>query len=616
MTTMTINERKSRMEQFALKVKRHWDFKIQTTTFSIDLDRTNKKAKFANYFVGTKDTENLSLVEYNNDQFLFSLYISAQIDSDGWKQKRGITNNKYINYVYLDKSKQTLFLFILDFNNDFVLNGESINEISLLKDAFSKYERHYLKENGIKPYFLDRWEEYGNQFNQYENPYIKVIWIMNKDSDLNIPKISDKIVDEVWTVSSIFKNMLFKRYDDYQSNNTFTITNDNFVNQYKYIDINSGENSKGTFRNAKRILILPVCLLDIVNWVDSVKKNYRTIDSLFSLNVRDRKKSQNKIATSMEHTIKNEPENFFIYNNGITAIVDEIVESASNNVHRIDLSNIKIINGQQTINTVFNLSQSETLNDKLKKAYVLMRAYQINPSIDKHLKEEIFNEISSATNSQNAIKAKDLMSTLSFNVPLHEKLLEYGINYHFKDGESDFKAQLKALPKTTLQELVKMHFISKTLQIWKRNSFGNVFDYLIGHGSQMSNLELVNYATDFKRMDHNQLANELADIASIQMLFKNKSAKEKLGREAQALDLIILLALMYKKQYGEVNSFDVNKYVDMVARSEFKNIDRNNLYKGKQYLVSLMKMSFELYGLSELSEYKQICEYGKSELNE
>ncbi len=162
-------------------------------------------------------------------------------------------------------------------------------------------------------------------------------------------------------------------------------------------------------------------------------------DRLFDKNVRYSLVSdKNGVESAIHDTLNSEPENFWFYNNGITILADSIDcrDSESINIRVDDNHSFSVINGAQTITACTDYlfasanatndktdtnskenTKSETPEDKLKKAYVLLRLIKVNHE-DLNEKNKYENKISISLNRQKPIDAEDLAynSELVFDI--------------------------------------------------------------------------------------------------------------------------------------------------------------------------------------------------------
>lgn len=145
-------------------------------------------------------------------------------------------------------------------------------------------------------------------------------------------------------------------------------------------------------------------------------------DSLLEKNIR-RYLGKNTVNLQIIETLKdqNKNQNFFFYNNGITLICNKFSYNALQHDNWIvKLDNLQIINGGQTCKSIFNTLEENPELD-YSNVYVLTRIYEVNDN------ENIVQDITFATNSQNPVDLKDLLSNdeMQKNLELAAKELGY-----------------------------------------------------------------------------------------------------------------------------------------------------------------------------------------------
>lgn len=119
--------------------------------------------------------------------------------------------------------------------------------------------------------------------------------------------------------------------------------------------------------------------------------------TLFQKNVRQSLGLNNRVNKGIKTTIFHNSKDFFFYHNGITAICNNIVLTESGT---LEVQGISVVNGCQSLNTILSCSEKiKTLDD----AYIMFRFYEI-PQRDRA------DKISVSTNSQSAVKPRDLRS--------------------------------------------------------------------------------------------------------------------------------------------------------------------------------------------------------------
>lgn len=119
--------------------------------------------------------------------------------------------------------------------------------------------------------------------------------------------------------------------------------------------------------------------------------------TLFQKNVRQSLGSSNTVNKGIRSTILGDKRaDFFFFHNGVTALCNKMSLEGDT----LSLHGLSVVNGCQSLNTI--LSCSETVK-KHDDAYILFRFYEIPQRIRA-------DKISIFTNSQSAVKARDLRS--------------------------------------------------------------------------------------------------------------------------------------------------------------------------------------------------------------
>lgn len=118
--------------------------------------------------------------------------------------------------------------------------------------------------------------------------------------------------------------------------------------------------------------------------------------SLFRKNVRQSLGTSNRVNKGIAKTLKNNAKDFFLLHNGITAICSKITLEGNT----LSTKELNIVNGCQSLSTIYSCSESVK---NANGGYIMFRFYEIdNP--------EKADNISISTNSQSAVKARDLRS--------------------------------------------------------------------------------------------------------------------------------------------------------------------------------------------------------------
>jgi AIPR protein len=122
---------------------------------------------------------------------------------------------------------------------------------------------------------------------------------------------------------------------------------------------------------------------------------------LFRKNVRQFLGANNKVNQGLRNTLKGDRvRDFFFYHNGITALCKEF--TLSDDRSQLSMKDLSVVNGCQSLATIYSCSERiKTLPED--EAFVLFRFYEIP-------QRELADRISTFTNSQSAVKPRDLRS--------------------------------------------------------------------------------------------------------------------------------------------------------------------------------------------------------------
>lgn len=170
--------------------------------------------------------------------------------------------------------------------------------------------------------------------------------------------------------------------------------------------------------------------------------------TLFRKNVRQSLGSSNKVNKGIAKTIRNNADEFFFLHNGITAICSSM--SLHENI--LSVKELNVVNGCQSLSTIYNCSESaKTASD----AFIMFRFYEISDT-------ERGDDISTSTNSQSAVKARDLRSNDKYVLSMKKAYEQM-----FPDGYFITKRGEKADPaKYNTNHIVDLTLLGKWLIAW------------------------------------------------------------------------------------------------------------------------------------------------------
>lgn len=120
--------------------------------------------------------------------------------------------------------------------------------------------------------------------------------------------------------------------------------------------------------------------------------------SLFQKNVRQSLGFNNRVNKGIKETIYKNPCDFYFYHNGVTALCSKM--DFDQKTRKLSFTGLSVVNGCQSLTTMLSCSEQIKNSDD---SYVMFRFYEIE-------RRERAEEISINTNSQSAVKPRDLRS--------------------------------------------------------------------------------------------------------------------------------------------------------------------------------------------------------------
>lgn len=217
--------------------------------------------------------------------------------------------------------------------------------------------------------------------------------------------------------------------------------------------------------------------------------------SLFRKNVRQSLGSSNKVNKGIARTIKNNVGDFFFLHNGITAICSQM--SVHNRI--LSVKELNVVNGCQSLSTIFSCSE---LAKKADNAYILFRFYEISDA-------ERADSISISTNSQSAVKARDLRSNDKAVLAMKKAYEQFYPDGYFvtKRGEKVDSVKYNTAHVVNLtdlgKQLIAWHSQRPNLSYGETKIFDKYFDQLFRREYAPENIQALNvlFSTLYAKWD-------------------------------------------------------------------------------------------------------------------
>jgi hypothetical protein len=224
------------------------------------------------------------------------------------------------------------------------------------------------------------------------------------------------------------------------------------------------------------VLAGAVKLTDLYDFLKSYKsKANGDLDKIYDKNIRKFLGNRGKINQAMGKTLLEHPENFGLYNNGITIIVRNW-NKAQNDDNVYVLHDPNIVNGCQTVTTIWDVLNaqdnsggtgegSKQWREKFNRAIVIVKIAKVFED------DELIENITRYTNSQNAIKDKDFIA------------LNSDFSKFKKDLADKHKVFLEIHRGSWALQLALQAKKPNTKPFFIKESWANVFDLIKVYGA-------------------------------------------------------------------------------------------------------------------------------------
>lgn len=248
---------------------------------------------------------------------------------------------------------------------------------------------------------------------------------------------------------------LITRYDEALNRNRPYINYEFSVESGKYMEMQIG---------ATRAVIAAISLRECIN-IPGIKEG-----TLFRKNVRQSLGTGNKVNKGIARTLRKNPEEFFFLHNGITAICSSI----KINDGIMSVRELNVVNGCQSLNTIFSCSESVR---NATDAYVMFRFYEISDT-------DRGDAISTSTNSQSTVKARDLRSNDKYVLTMKKAYEQRYTDGYFitKRGETADEVRYNTTHIVDLsllgKQLIAWHSQRPTISYSESKIFDKYFDQL------------------------------------------------------------------------------------------------------------------------------------------
>lgn len=351
---------------------------------------------------------------YTNDGQRFVAWYLRNIHGLDVDEAKGCitdgANDKQIDAVHIDNQNQIIYIIQGKFYSKDIVDSEPVREVLSSWIQIKNLEKlqesaNYKLKQKINEIAVALEEDYSIQF---ELITTSMLTVSAQEDALKFSSLMADDEDLSANLTIVDNETLKTKYDE-----TLNITSKYINHEFNLED---GKYMELTL-NGNKAVIVAIALKDCVD-IPGIRDG-----RLFRKNVRQSLGNTNKVNKGIAQTIKKDAGDFFFCHNGITAICSKI--DIKDNVLKV--KDLNVVNGCQSLTTINSCGEAA----RKCSGYVLFKFYEL-------LSNEKADKISNSTNSQSAVKARDLRSNDKSILSIKKNYEQTYTNGYFitKRGES------------------------------------------------------------------------------------------------------------------------------------------------------------------------------------
>lgn len=386
-----------------------------------------------------------------------------------------------------DKLDRSLSLFIADFSGSLELKTYTNSMIDTARNKVLNY-LDFVYSN----YIIDNCEESSQGYqlatdilekDKFINK-IKIIILTDtilskKVKDIQFDEINSKKVDlNIWDISRIYNlvSASFERED-------LTIDLKDF-----------GSNGISCVKAMESYQECYTSYLAVINGKLLADMYIKYGSRLLEGNVRSFLSVRGKINKGIRNTIRDHPELFFAYNNGIVVTATDIeVKNTSTGLKIKKFTNLQVINGGQTTASIANAVLQDNAEDKVNCINVPMKL----TVVDAQRANEMIPNIARYANSQNKVDESDFFSNSPFHVRIEELSrkvyappangIPYETIWFYERAKGQYTQEQMKLTKSEKRNYIKLRpkkQVIKKIDLAKYLMSYNQLPHIVSKGNQ------------------------------------------------------------------------------------------------------------------------------------
>lgn len=421
----------------------------------------------------------------NDGQRFVAWYLRNIHNLDTFETKDCITDgagDKQIDAVYIDNQACTVYIIQGKFYGGDTVDAEPLREV--LSSWIQIKDLAHLQDGANHNLQVKISEIATALEDEYDICFELIMTSALTDAAKQDLTVFQKQLSDDETLSAnlvVVDNDLLKfKYDEALNRNRPYINHEFRLEDGKYMELEI---------DGTKAVIVALPLKDCIK-IPGIKDG-----SLFRKNVRQSLGTSNKVNKAIARTIKNNPGDFFFLHNGITAICSQMTIRDG----ILSVKELNVVNGCQSLSTVFSCSESAK---KANSAYIMFRFYEI-------IDAERADNISTSTNSQSAVKARDLRSNDKAVLAMKKAYEQFYPDGYFvtKRGEKVDTVKYNTAHIVNLtdlgKQLIAWHSQRPNLSYGETKIFDKYFDQLFRREYAPENVQALNvlFSTLYAKWD-------------------------------------------------------------------------------------------------------------------
>lgn len=306
-------------------------------------------------------------------------------------------------------------------------------------------------------------------------------------------------------------------------------------------------------------------------------------ERLLEKNVRSYLQARGSVNKGIRDSLRNEPEMFLAYNNGITATAEvaQIIREKNGLASIKKVRDFQIVNGGQTTASIYNAAIDKKQPVDLSNVYVQMKLTLIGSSDDM---DDMVPRISAFSNTQNKVQIADF----SANDPFHLRMEELSrsiwapaqgglkpVNWFYERARGQYADMVsRETTPARKKHFKELHPVFTKTDLAKYENTWNQYPFFVSEGAQKN----------FKHFS--QMLSDMEDFSPSEQYYKDMVAKAIMFKRTEKL--------VSNQKFGGYRANIVTYTLSYLSYLTNQRIDLNHIWKTQALSSALEEEIVEL----------------------